>query len=89
MWKFAVVCMALVAFSAPALAQPTTPPPPPADQSDEPGTPGTPGTPGVNPGMVLLGLAGVGLAAWGISALVNKSDTPAVVAAAKQKPGSP
>lgn len=66
MWKFAAVCMALVAFSAPALAQNT---PPPADQTD-------PGTPGLSPLSLVLGAAGVGLAIWAISAASKKSSSP-------------
>ena len=67
MWKFSVVCAALLAFGAPALAQNSPPPPEVTDQQ---------GGPGVSPGMLLLGAAGLGLAIWGISAASKKSSGP-------------
>ena len=62
MWKVAVVCSALLAFSAPALAQ-TTPPD------------NTLGIGDLGPGGVALGAAGVGFAVWGIYSLSKKSTT--------------
>lgn len=80
MWKFAVVCAALLAFSAPSLAQEDVDPPaPPPDAGPGPG-------PGVSPGMLVLGAAGLGLGVWGLTVALKKNSTPTPLTCAQLHP---
>ena len=71
MWKFAVACMALVMFSAPALAQ-SNPRCSPGQEQNQQGQ----CVLGLDAGTILLVAAGVGLAGFVIYEVTRKSVSP-------------
>jgi hypothetical protein len=85
MWKFAVACMALVMFSAPALAQ-SNPRCSPGQEQNQQGQCSCPSGQeqnqqgqcvlGLDAGTILLVAAGVGLAGFVIYEVTRKSVSP-------------